>query len=213
MAQSLSALEAAAKEGRNIMELSIGCAKASVATGEWGCMLRAIFGEYRAPTGVGQATEAVQGNVVQLQNEVEDLPKRNRGRIKFLVGTPGLDGHSNGAEQIGVRARDCGMDVVYEGIHLTPSQIVRAAINECVQVVNLSILSGSHVSLVKDINAKLDEQGATGLPIVVGHIIPDENASTHKQMGVGDAYTPKDFQLSDIMSDIVRLADAGGEAA
>ena len=213
VAQSLSVLEAAAKEGRNIMEPSIACAKAGVTTGEWGSTLRAIFGEYRAPTGVGQATAAVQGNVVQIRNEVEDFSKRHGRRIKFLVGKPGLDGHSNGAEQIAVRARDCGMDVVYEGIRLPPSQIVRAAIDEGVHVVGLSIFSGSHVSLVKDVIAKLDEQGATGLPIVVGGIIPDEDASTLKEMGVAAVYTPKDFQLNDIMSDIVRLADAGAEAA
>lgn len=129
------------------------------------------------------------------------------------VGKPGLDGHSNGAEQIAVRARDCGMDVVYEGIRLTPSQIVRAAIDEGVHVVGLSILSGSLVSLVKDVIAKLDEQGAAGPPIVVGGIVPDEDASTLKEMGVVAVYTPKDFQLNDIMSDIVRLADAGAEAA
>ena len=213
VAKSLSELESAAKEGRNIMEPSIACAKAGVTTGEWGSTLRTIFGEYRAPTGVGQATAAVQGNVVQIRNEVENFSKRHGRRVKFLVGKPGLDGHSNGAEQIAVRARDCGMDVVYEGIRLTPSQIVRAAIDEGVHVVGLSILSGSHVSLVKDVLAKLDEQGAAGLPIVVGGIIPDEDASTLKEMGVAAVYTPKDFQLNDIMSDIVRLADAGAEAA
>ncbi len=210
---ALSELEAAAKEGRNVMEPSIACAKAGVTTGEWGATLRSIFGEYRAPTGVGQSSAVGTGNVVDIRNKVEGFSKKHGRRIKFLVGKPGLDGHSNGAEQIAVRARDCGMDVVYEGIRLTPSQIVRAAIDEGVHVVGLSILSGSHVSLVKDVIAKLDENGAAGLPVVVGGIIPQEDATTLKEMGVAAVYTPKDFQLNDIMSDIVRLADAGAEAA
>ncbi|MEM6496299.1 MAG: protein meaA, partial [Pseudomonadota bacterium] len=210
---ALSELEAAAKEGRNVMEPSIACAKAVVTTGEWGATLRSIFGEYRAPTGVGQSAAVGTGNVVDIRNKVEGFSKKHGRRIKFLVGKPGLDGHSNGAEQIAVRARDCGMDVVYEGIRLTPSQIVRAAIDEGVHVVGLSILSGSHVSLVKDVIAKLDENGAADLPVVVGGIIPQEDATTLKEMGVAAVYTPKDFQLNDIMSDIVRLADAGAEAA
>ncbi|MEM8971587.1 MAG: protein meaA [Pseudomonadota bacterium] len=210
---ALSELEAAAKEGRNVMEPSIACAKAGVTTGEWGATLRSIFGEYRAPTGVGQSAAVGTGNVVDIRNKVEGFSKKHGRRIKFLVGKPGLDGHSNGAEQIAVRARDCGMDVVYEGIRLTPSQIVRAAIDEGVHVVGLSILSGSHVSLVKDVIAKLDENGAADLPVVVGGIIPQEDATTLKEMGVAAVYTPKDFQLNDIMSDIVRLADAGAEAA
>ncbi|MEM8977295.1 MAG: methylmalonyl-CoA mutase family protein, partial [Pseudomonadota bacterium] len=210
---ALSDLEAAAKEGRNVMEPSIACAKAGVTTGEWGATLRSIFGEYRAPTGVGQSSAVGTGNVVDIRNKVEGFSKKHGRRIKFLVGKPGLDGHSNGAEQIAVRARDCGMDVVYEGIRLTPSQIVRAAIDEGVHVVGLSILSGSHVSLVQDVIAKLDENGAAGLPVIVGGIIPQEDATTLKEMGVAAVYTPKDFQLNDIMSDIVRLADAGAEAA
>ena len=192
---ALSDLEDAAKEGRNIMEPSIACAKAGVTTGEWGSTLRSIFGEYRAPTGVGQASADRQGNVVEIRSKVEDFSKRHGRRVKFLVGKPGLDGHSNGAEQIAVRARDCGMDVVYEGIRLTPAQIVRAAIDEGVHIIGLSILSGSHVSLVKDVIAKLDENGAAGLPVIVGGIIPQEDAAILKEMGVAAVYTPKDFHL------------------
>ncbi len=213
VATTLADLESAAREGRNVMEPSIACAKAGVTTGEWGATLRSIFGEYRAPTGVGQASPAQQDNVVQIRGAVEDFSQRHGRRVKFLVGKPGLDGHSNGAEQIAVRARDCGMDVVYEGIRLTPSQIVRAAIDEGVHIVGLSILSGSHVSLVQDVLEKLDENGAAGLPVIVGGIIPQEDAALLKDMGVAAVYTPKDFQLNDIMSDIVRLADAGAEAA
>ncbi|MGI9520859.1 MAG: methylmalonyl-CoA mutase family protein [Hyphomicrobiaceae bacterium] len=211
--EALSALEAAAKGGGNVMEPSIACAKAGVTTGEWGATLRQIFGEYRAPTGVGVAAGSSTSNLDDVRAAVEDFTRRSGRRLKFLVGKPGLDGHSNGAEQIAVRARDCGMDVLYEGIRLTPSQIVRAAIDESVHVVGLSILSGSHVPLVQEIMEQLKTDGGGDIPVVVGGIIPAEDARALKAMGVAGVYTPKDFQLNDIMADLVRLVDSGSVAA
>ena len=159
-AAALAEVERAAKEGRNIMEPSIAAAKAGVTTGEWGTALRKIFGEYRAPTGVAQAAVAREGAELKaVRASVETVSDRLGRRIKFLVGKPGLDGHSNGAEQIAVRARDAGMEVVYEGIRLTPAQIVRAAVDEAVHVVGLSILSGSHVPLVKDVMERMRKEG------------------------------------------------------
>jgi (2R)-ethylmalonyl-CoA mutase len=210
---ALADLETAAKEGRNVMEPSIACARAGVTTGEWGTTLRAVFGEYRAPTGIGQAANAPSDDIAQIRASVEDVTGRLGRRIKFLVGKPGLDGHSNGAEQIAVRARDCGMDVLYEGIRLTPAQIVRAAIDESVHVIGLSILSGSHVPLVREVMDQLRSQSAGDIPVVVGGIIPDEDAQTLKALGVAAVYTPKDFQLNTIMADIVRLAGGEAEAA
>ena len=212
-AEALQDLEQAAKEDRNIMESSIRCAKAGVTTGEWGETLRRIFGEFRAPTGVGQSMSAPGDEIQEVRAAVEAVTGRLGRRVKFLVGKPGLDGHSNGAEQIAVRARDCGMDVVYEGIRLTPSQIVRAAVDESVHVVGLSILSGSHVPLVREIMDRLRDEGAGDIPIVVGGIIPPDDAKTLKALGVAAVYTPKDFQLNDIMADIVRLVDGRAEAA
>ncbi len=204
---ALGALEAAAKEGRNIMEPSIACAKAGVTTGEWGGTLRQVFGEYRAPTGVGKAAATGDGaGVVAVRAEVEAASKTLGRRLKLLVGKPGLDGHSNGAEQIAVRARDCGMEVVYEGIRLTPAQIVNAALEEGVHVVGLSILSGSHLALVRDVMERMREAGIDDVPVVVGGIIPAEDAATLKGFGVAAIYTPKDFVLNRIMSDIARIA-------
>ncbi len=213
VAAALAELEAAAKEGRNVMEPSITCAKAGVTTGEWGTCLRRVFGEYRAPTGVGGAASSAAAGVEQVRGAVEAATARLGRRIKFLVGKPGLDGHSNGAEQIAVRARDCGMEVVYEGIRLTPAQIVRAALDESVHVVGLSILSGSHVALVRDVMERMRTAGLADIPVVVGGIIPPEDARTLKALGVAAVYTPKDFQLNDIMADIVRLVDIGAAAA
>ena len=212
-ARALAELEQAAKEDRNIMEPSILCAKAGVTTGEWGETLRRVFGEFRAPTGVGQAMTAPGDEIQEVRAAVEAVTARIGRRIKFLVGKPGLDGHSNGAEQIAVRARDCGMDVVYEGIRLTPSQIVRASVDESVHVIGLSILSGSHIPLVREIMDKLRDEGAGEIPVVVGGIIPPEDAQTLKALGVAAVYTPKDFQLNDIMADIVGLVDGQAEAA
>jgi ethylmalonyl-CoA mutase len=211
---ALSDLEAAAKEGRNIMQPSIACAKAGVTTGEWGGLLRRIFGDYRAPTGVSQSGRVTDGGRIdEVRAAVEQVSAQLGRRLKFLVGKPGLDGHSNGAEQIAVRARDCGMEVVYEGIRLTPSQIVRAAVDESVHVVGLSILSGSHVPLVKEVLAAMRAEGLEDIPLIVGGIIPPEDAAQLKAMGVAAVYTPKDFQLNDIMADIVRLVQGRAEAA
>ena len=211
---ALAALERAAKEGGNIMEPSIACAKAGVTTGEWGTTLRKVFGEYRAPTGVAQAAaHADGGGLEEVRRQVEAVSGKLGRRLKFLVGKPGLDGHSNGAEQIAVRARDCGMEVVYEGIRLTPAQIARAALDEAVHVVGLSILSGSHVPLVREVVERMRKEGLEDVPVVVGGIIPPEDAKTLKAMGVSAVYTPKDFQLNDIMADIVKLVSEPAMAA
>ena len=211
---ALAELESAAKENRNVMDASIACAKAGVTSGEWGGLLRKIFGEYRAPTGVAQAAAPRDGQALDdVRAAVEGVSAKLGRRIKFLVGKPGLDGHSNGAEQIAVRARDCGMEVVYEGIRLTPAQIVRAALDESVHVVGLSILSGSHVPLVKEIMERMRAEGLDDIPVVVGGIIPPEDARTLKAFGVAAVYTPKDFQLNDIMADIVRLVAGEAKAA
>ncbi|MEO1280769.1 MAG: protein meaA [Pseudomonadota bacterium] len=211
---ALADLEAAAKENRNVMEPSIRCAKAGVTTGEWGGLLRQIFGEYRAPTGVSQSAVHREDQALEdVRTGVEAVSGKLGRRLKFLVGKPGLDGHSNGAEQIAVRARDAGMDVVYEGIRLTPGQIVRAALDESVHVVGLSILSGSHVPLVQDVLERMRSEGLDDVPLIVGGIIPPEDAVKLKAFGVAAVYTPKDFQLNDIMMDIVRLVDAEAKAA
>jgi (2R)-ethylmalonyl-CoA mutase len=207
---ALGALQAAAQEGRNIMEPSIACAKAGVTTGEWGDTLRRVFGEYRAPTGVSRATIQTDGKgLEEVRSGVERVSAKLGRRIKFLVGKPGLDGHSNGAEQIAVRARDCGMEVVYEGIRLTPAQIVNAALEESVHVVGLSILSGSHVPLVQDVMERMRAADLSHVPVVVGGIIPGEDEATLKSYGVAAIYTPKNFQLNDIMAGIVKLVDPG----
>ena len=205
---ALTALKAAAESGVNIMEPSIAAAKAGVTGGEWSDTLRHIFGEYRAPTGVGKAMAAQsdQAELLQVREKVEQTSDKLGRRIKFLVGKPGLDGHSNGAEQIAVRARDCGMEVVYEGIRLTPAQIVNAALEEGVHVVGLSILSGSHVSLVSDVMARMREAGLGHIPVIAGGIIPPEDADQLTKAGVARVFTPKDFQLNAIMSEVADLA-------
>ncbi len=209
---ALADLRRAAKEGRNIMEPSIACARAGVTTGEWGTALRAIFGEYRAPTGVSHAARNDVPGLDHVREMVDAVSKKLGRRLKFLVGKPGLDGHSNGAEQIAVRARDCGMDVVYDGIRLTPEEIVAAAREGRVHVLGLSILSGSHVSLVTDVMARLKDEGID-IPVVVGGIIPHDDAAKLKAAGVAAVYTPKDFQITDIMADVVRLVDWNADAA
>lgn len=211
---ALTDLEAATREGRNVMESSIACAKAGVTTGEWGGLLRKVFGEYRAPTGVAQSAVAREGaDIKEVRAAVDAVSDQLGRRLKFLVGKPGLDGHSNGAEQIAVRARDVGMEVVYEGIRLTPSHIVRAALDESVHVIGLSILSGSHVPLVQDVMERMRKEGLSDVPVIVGGIIPPEDAKVLKGMGVAAVYTPKDFQLNDIMADIVRLVAQEAAAA
>jgi (2R)-ethylmalonyl-CoA mutase len=206
--KALAELEAAAREGRNVMEPSIACAKAGVTTGEWGAALRAVFGEYRAPTGVARAVAGtVEDSLGGVRAEVDRVSERLGRRIKLLVGKPGLDGHSNGAEQIAVRARDCGMEVVYEGIRLTPAQIVRTAGDEAVHLVGLSILSGGHASLVAEVMDRMRASGLDDVPVVVGGIIPPEDAAHLKGLGVAAVFTPKDFQLNAIMHQIVALVD------
>ena len=202
---ALAAVRSAAAEGRNIMEPSIAAAKAGVTTGEWGETLRSVFGEYRAPTGVGRSARDGGSDLGAVRASVDAVSERLGRRLKFLVGKPGLDGHSNGAEQIAVRARDCGMEVVYEGIRLTPAQIVNAALEEGVHAVGLSILSGSHLALVGDVMERMKASGLTEVPVVVGGIIPPEDADALRDMGVAAVYTPKDFQITDIMADIVRI--------
>lgn len=213
VAVALRDLEQAAREGRNIMEPSVAAAKAGVTTGEWGETLRRVFGEYRAPTGVGRAARADAGDLAAVRASVDALSTTLGRRLKFLVGKPGLDGHSNGAEQIAVRARDCGMEVVYEGIRLTPAEIVNAALEEGVHVVGLSILSGSHLALVRDVMERMRAAGLDDVPVVVGGIIPPEDEIALKAMGVTAVYTPKDFQLTDIMADIVRIVGTEAKAA
>jgi (2R)-ethylmalonyl-CoA mutase len=211
--KALADLRAAASEGRNIMEPSIAAAKAGVTTGEWGQVLREVFGEYRAPTGVGRAARADAGDLTPIREEVEKVSRALGRRIKFLVGKPGLDGHSNGAEQIAVRARDCGMEVVYEGIRLTPAEIVNAALEEGVHVVGLSILSGSHIPLVTEVMERMHGEGLDDVPVIVGGIIPPEDEAVLRKAGVAAVYTPKDFQLNAIMADIVRIVGAGAKQA
>ncbi len=213
VAAALKELRAAAQGGRNVMPASIAAAKAGVTTGEWGAALREAFGEYRAPTGVGRTARNDSGGLDAVRDSVERVSRKLGRRIKFLVGKPGLDGHSNGAEQIAVRARDAGMEVVYEGIRLTPAEIVNAALEEGVHIVGLSILSGSHVPLVKDVVARMHEAGLDDVPVVVGGIIPPDDASALKAAGVAAVYTPKDFELNRIMADIVRIVDAGAARA
>jgi ethylmalonyl-CoA mutase len=206
--------ETAADESRNIMPATIAAAKAGATTGEWAGVLRDVFGDYRAPTGVsGAAARGDEDLLAALRERVEEVAQRIGHRPRILVGKPGLDGHSNGAEQIAVRARDAGMDVVYEGIRLTPARIARTAVDEGVHVVGLSILSGSHAELIPDVLAELREAGAD-LPVVVGGIIPAADAAALLEAGVARVYTPKDFEVSRIMGDIVSLvAERNGVVA
>jgi (2R)-ethylmalonyl-CoA mutase len=206
--QSLARLEADARSGANIMDASIAAAHAGVTTGEWSEVLRQVFGEYRAPTGVGRAvTELSRADLDAVRKRVGTVSTRLGRRIKILVGKPGLDGHSNGAEQIAVRARDAGMEVVYEGIRLTPAQIANAALEEGVHVIGLSILSGSHVALVRDVMERLGKLGLRQVPVVVGGIIPPADEAQLIGIGVARVYTPKNYDVTAIMADIVDLVD------
>ncbi len=209
VAAALQALEAAARDGRNIMEPSIQAARAGVTTGEWAGCLRGVFGEYRAPTGVAAAANATANDgMEELRIEVAAVAQRLGRPIKLLVGKPGLDGHSNGAEQIAVKARDCGMEVVYEGIRLTPEQIVAAALEEGVHLVGLSILSGSHVELATDVIERMRAEGIGEVPVVVGGIIPPEDERKLRAAGIAGVFTPKDFNLTQIMRAIAQLVDS-----
>lgn len=210
---AIAGLKNAAEGNGNIMDASVEAAKAGVTTGEWGAALRSVYGEYRAPTGVGKAARADVDDLGSVRADVDAISAAMGRRLKMLVGKPGLDGHSNGAEQIAVRARDCGMEVVYEGIRLTPAEIVNAAIEEDVHIVGLSILSGSHVALLKDVMERLRKEGADDIPVVVGGIIPPEDETALKAMGVAAVYTPKDFKVNTIMADIVRIVAERQEKA
>ena len=207
VAAALADLRAAASAGRNVMPASIAAAKAGVTTGEWAGVMRAVHGEYRGPTGVSKSISNKTEGLEDIRAAVDAVSDRLGQRLKFLVGKPGLDGHSNGAEQIAFRARDCGMDITYEGIRLTPEEIVTAARDQGAHVIGLSILSGSHVPLIEEVMGRLRAAGMDHIPVVVGGIIPDDDAQKLKAFGVARVYTPKDFELNRIMMDIVALAD------
>ncbi|MGV8952060.1 MAG: methylmalonyl-CoA mutase family protein [Cypionkella sp.] len=209
---ALVALRRDAQSGTNIMPASIVAAKAGVTTGEWAGVIRAAFGEYRAPTGVSQSPSNRTEGLEPIREAVQAVSAKLGRPLKFLMGKPGLDGHSNGAEQIAARARDCGMEFHYEGIRLTPAEIVAATIEQQPHVVGLSILSGSHLPLIADVLARM-QSAEVHVPLVVGGIIPDEDALTLRAMGVAAVYTPKDFELNRIMLDIVALADPSPVAA
>lgn len=205
--QALDALRKAAKDGSNIMPPSVTCARAGVTTGEWSDVIRSVFGQYRGPTGVSSNPSNRTEGLDELREQVNLVSTALGRRLKFLVGKPGLDGHSNGAEQIATRARDCGMDISYEGIRLTPDEIVEAAAKNEAHVIGLSILSGSHIPLVRDVITKLKIAGLNHIPVIAGGIIPEDDANELRAMGVAKVYTPKDFELNKIMSDIVALVD------
>jgi (2R)-ethylmalonyl-CoA mutase len=207
VATALDELKRAARGGANIMPPSIACAKAGVTTGEWGAALREVFGEYRAPTGVGRAARNDAQGLETVREAVESVSRKLGRRMKFLVGKPGLDGHSNGAEQIAARARDAGIDVVYQGIRFTPAEIVAAVRAERAHVVGLSILSGSHVPLVREVMARLRREGME-VPVVVGGIIPPEDETALRAAGVAAVYTPKDYELNRILADVVKIVDS-----
>jgi (2R)-ethylmalonyl-CoA mutase len=204
---ALAALREAAQSGTNVMEPSIAAAKAGVTTGEWAEEMRKVYGTYRGPTGVSGSVSNKTEGLEDLRASVDAVSDRLGRRLKFLVGKPGLDGHSNGAEQIAFRARDCGMDISYEGIRLTPEEIVSAASEDDAHVIGLSILSGSHLPLVEDVITRLKQAGLSHVPVIVGGIIPDDDAEALKKMGVARIYTPKNFELNAIMGDIVALVD------
>ncbi len=207
VAAALQALREAAQSGANVMAPSIAAAKAGVTTGEWAEEMRKAYGTYRGPTGVSGSVSNKTEGLEDLRAAVDAVSDRLGRRLKFLVGKPGLDGHSNGAEQIAFRARDCGMDISYEGIRLTPEEIVAAAQENGAHVIGLSILSGSHLPLVKDVMTRLKAAGLGDIPVIVGGIIPDEDAEHLRAMGVSKIYTPKNFELNAIMGDIVTLVD------
>jgi (2R)-ethylmalonyl-CoA mutase len=206
VAKALNHLAEAAKSGANIMQPSIAAAKAGVTTGEWADVMRKTFGEYRGPTGVSDAPSNRTEGLDPLRAEVDRVSRILGRRLKLVMGKPGLDGHSNGAEQIAARARDCGMDITYAGIRLTPEAVARAAVDEGAHVLGLSILSGSHMPLVADVLAQLRAMGAD-VPVVVGGIIPSEDAASLRAMGVAAVFTPKDFEMNRIMATIIQLAE------
>ncbi len=205
---AINNLKDAVLKKKNIMEFSISAAKCGVTTGEWGDTMRSVLGEYTAPTGVSStmSTNSSDG-IKKVRNSVNILSNKLGRKIKILIGKPGLDGHSNGAEQIAVRARDVGMEVVYGGIRMTPHQIVNSAIEESVHIIGLSILSGSHLILVEEIMEKIKLEGLKNTPVIVGGIIPEKDEVPLKKMGVSNVYTPKNFDLNIIMEDIIKIID------
>ena len=206
--KALTDLRAAAKSGENIMPTSIAAARAGATTGEWGQVVRDAFGQYRGPTGVSKNPSNRTEGLEDIRAQVDAVSDRLGRRLKLLVGKPGLDGHSNGAEQIATRARDCGMDITYDGIRMTPAEIVESAKKDDPHVIGLSILSGSHIPLIADLMQQLKDAGLTDIPVIAGGIIPDDDAEELRKMGVARVYTPKDFELNRIMADIVTLVDS-----
>ncbi|MFI9818834.1 protein meaA [Saccharothrix variisporea] len=204
---TLDALRAAAKTDQNLVEATIACAKAGVTTGEWASALRETFGEYRAPTGVSAASASGEAGaeIARVRERVRATGEELGERLRILVGKPGLDGHSNGAEQVAVRARDVGFEVVYQGIRLTPAQIVAAAVQEDVHVVGLSILSGSHLEVVPAVVDGLRAAGAGDVPVIVGGIVPPDDAAKLIDRGIARVFTPKDYELTQIMDEIVSV--------
>ena len=210
--EALTALRDAAKTDANLMDASLRCARAGVTTGEWAGVLREVFGEYRPPTGVGGASGGGhEGELSGVRERVRAVGESLGRPLRFLVGKPGLDGHSNGAEQIAVRARDAGFEVIYSGIRLTPAQIVAAAVEEDVDVVGLSVLSGSHLSVVPEVVDGLRAAGLDDVPVVVGGIVPDADAERLRAAGVARVFTPKDFEITDVLDQVVdAIVDARG---
>ncbi len=204
---ALAALRSAAQDGTNIMPASIAAAKAGVTTGEWAAVLRRVFGKYRAPTGVAAHRSNRTEGLEPVREAVAALAARRGRPLRLLMGKPGLDGHSNGAEQIASRARDCGIEIRYDGIRQTPAEIVAAAADQGADVVGLSILSGSHLPLVADVQAQMRAAGLAHIPLIVGGIIPEADAAALRAQGIAAVYTPKDFELNRIMIDIVALVD------
>ena len=214
VAEALDALAAAAKSEDNLMAATLVAARAGATTGEWAATLRGVFGEYRGPTGVSGAVVAEAGaELTAVRERVQATGDELGGRLRLLVGKPGLDGHSNGAEQVAVRARDAGFEVVYQGIRLTPEQIVSAAVAEDVHCVGLSILSGSHMELVPSVLEGLRAAGLDDVPVIVGGIIPDSDGKRLLEQGVAAVYTPKDFGLTEIMGGIVDVIRAAHDLA
>jgi ethylmalonyl-CoA mutase len=208
--RAIDALKAAADTGENVMPVSIAAAAAGVTTGEWADALRAVFGEYRAPTGVGAATGLGEGEALATaRRKVAAAERRSGGKVRLLVAKPGLDGHSSGAEQVAVRARDAGFEVVYDGIRLTPAQIVRTAVDEDVHLVGLSILSGSHANLVPEVVEGLRTEGLDA-SVVVGGIIPPDDAAALRAAGVAAVYTPKDYDVTRLVGEIADLVATAG---
>ncbi len=205
--EALRELSEATKNGINIMPASIRCAHAGVTTGEWADTLRSVFGEYRAPTGTSITFREETNEIRLVRNEVKALREKLGRPPKVLIGKPGLDGHSNGAEQIAVRARDVGMEVLYQGIRLTPEEIVSTAEQENVDIIGLSILSGSHDTVIPKIMNLLRERGIEDIPVVAGGIIPDDDAKLLLQAGIKRVYTPKDYSLNRIMQDFVEIIE------